>query len=539
MTETPSGQNDQGSGHLGGIRQSITRRRALRKADTIAIAEEASDNEDSAPVRQVAPDIVEGPDELFLDDQEDKENDEPNMGFAQGKRKKRKSMARRFSKPKKRSSTGSLQQEQIEESREFVREPSTRDEYAAGPSARPTLVAKDTNFPLTVRHQNGVAIPTKAPRSKGASTAIDNTEPLTKARTVRTREPHAPTEDGDPDAEDSILSLQNEGPSKKRRKRKSITVQKKSKRRLSAQSTASASPVQRPRRPQARTVSPTATPYQEPIENEDETYIPEEVSPEPPAPAIRKKPRRNAKTIPSIESDNLVPHRYGSTSFEPRSGFPITTHRLVNTSALPTITEENEQSNSDHDLDPFSTLTARAAPNAVDVLAQICRESVASALITTHSSASGSGLKRKTDALESFGRELESRLFDMSAAVENRLTLEGRVRASKREKSAMQSRWVEVRRQREEVALKMDAVRREHWEGEGRGGQSWRVSEACFGIGVVIEREKGTELEGLEGLLGSVGRDVSGFEGGGTLQRVREFNARMERMIHVLEGAAQ
>lgn len=208
----------------------------------------------------------------------------------------------------------------------------------------------------------------------------------------------------------------------------------------------------------------------------------------------------------------------------------------MNTSALPTITEENEAGSED-DLEQLHA--SRTAPNAVDVLAQICRESVASALTVTHSRATGSSLKNRTDALEAFGHELETRLFDMSAAVENRLTLEGRVRGSQREKSAVQSRWVEVRRQREEVALTMDAVRREHWEGEERGAQSWRVSEACFGVGVILEREKGTEEEGLEGLLGSVARGVSGFEGGGTLQTVKGFNTRMEAMLHVLEEAAQ
>jgi hypothetical protein len=98
---------------------------------------------------------------------------------------------------------------------------------------------------------------------------------------------------------------------------------------------------------------------------------------------------------------------------------------------------------------------------------------------------------------------------------------------------------MEVRRQREEVVLRMDAVRKEHWEGEERGAESWKVSEGCFGVGVVMERERGSEIEGLEGLIGSISRGVSGFEGGGVLQRVKDFNARMERMVQVLGVGAQ
>jgi hypothetical protein len=496
----------------------------------ITIAGEADHVEDLAQVAPDDPDSREGPEESFLEDQ-DKENDEPDLGTAQSKRPKRKSIARRFARPKKRSSTGSLQNELVNESREARGEQSTRrDGSAAGPSVGLSLAAKDTTFPLSVRHENGVAIPTKAPRSKQPS-PIDEIAPPTNVRTNITREPSALIADEEPAEDESTLSIQDGGPSKKRRKRKSIIVKKRNGRKASAQSAASASPVPRRRRRQTHTASPARTPYREPFENEDETYLPEEVSPEPPTPAPTKKSRKATRTIPSIESDNPAPSRHRSTSSEPRSGYPITTHRLVNTSALPTISEELEGASGD-ELDHLTK--TRAAPNAVDVLAQICRESVATALTATLTTSQGGSLKLRTAALESFGHELEARLFDMSAAVENRLTLEARVRSSKREKNAVQGRWMELRREREEVALRTDAVRRRHTEGEERGRESWGVSEACFGVGAVGERERGTEGEGLEGLMGSVGRVVSGGEGGGALQRVREFKARMEGLLGVL-----
>ena len=529
-TDEPLGVNRQ-EDH----RQSIPRRQASRKSEFIAIAEEASGDEASIPVNQVRADIPQGQEESLLDLQEDKENDEPILGATQSKRKKRKSIARKFSRPKKRSSTGSLQGKQAEESRIVPNtEPYTGEHSSVGTGTNLNSGEQATEFPIAVRQHLGVAIPTKAPRAKEQQNAVnEDTSTSTGARTKAPRAISVTPEVAESEAEESVRSLQNEGPSKKRRKRKSIAIKKKRGRRVSSHSAASASPPARWM--QVRTGSPAATPYHAGNEIEDETYIPEEVSPEPPTPAINKK-RRAAKIVPSIESDNPAPARHHSSSSEPGSGFPITTHRLVNTSALPTITEENEVA-SDDDLDPLHN--TRTAPNAVDVLSQICRETVAAAITNIHTTATGSELKRKIDALESFGRELESRLFDMSAAVENRLTLEGRVRSSKREKSAMQNRWMEVRRQREEVALRMDAVRREHWDGEEQGAQSWRVSEGCFGVGVVLERERGSEIEGLEGLIGSISRGVSGFEGGGVLQRVKDFNARMERMVQVLGTGAQ
>lgn len=533
----PLGQNGRETDSLlDSIRRSLPRRRASGKSDFIDIAEELSDVEESALVKEVEATTAHGPEESLLDVHEDKENDEPNLGASEGKRKKRKSVARKFTRPKKRSSTGSLEEEQAEQSRKVNSEQSsTRDKSVARSNARRVSVFKAKILPLSVRHEGGVAIPTKAPRATKQlqqATAIDDTATLSKATSKARQDIATSTEEGDPEAEDSVLSLQNNGPSKKRRKRKSIVVKKRNGRRISAQSTTSASPKPRPQRAQVRTASPVATPYREADENEDETYVPEDISPEPPTPAITKT-RKNARVLPSIESDNTVPHRQRSTSSEPKTGLPITTHRLTNTSALPTITEDNEATSSD-ELNPISS--TRTAPNAVDVLAQICRETVSAALAKFRATATSSGLKRKVEALESFGQEIESRLFDMSAAVENRLTLEARVRTSKREKSSMQARWVEVRSQREEVALRMDRVRREHWESEEVGAQGWKLSEGLFGVGVVMEREKGSETDGLEGLISAVGQSVSGFEGGGVLQRVKEFNARMERMVEVLGG---
>ena len=530
---TPSGPGNQESNSL--LKQSIPGRRTSRKSEFIAIAEEPSDENIEALAEEPEMVRVQGLSRSLVELQGDKENDEPSLETTQGKPKKRKSIARKFTRPKKRSSSGSLQEQQAGSSRRVPSErPVSRDEDEHQPEASTADLRLLENWssnlsgktlPLSVRHQTGIAIPTKAPRLEPGVLETSNIEGAPSSL--------IPAGDENAQDEDSIPSVQSDEPAKRRRKRKSILVKKRAGRRLSAQSAVPASPISRPQRAPSRTASPAATPYHDADENEDEdeTYIPEEVSPEPPTPAvILRKPRKNARIVTSIEKEEQLRR---SSAGSKQSGFPITTHRLVNASALPTITEQDEQA-SDDELQAYFG-TCRTSPNAVDVLAQICRETLASALAAIGTTATGSELKRKTEALESFGKEMDSRLFDMSAAVENRLTLESRVRASKREKTETQARWIEVRRKREEIALRMDRVRRDHWESEGMGAKAWKLSEGLYGVEIGTERERGTETESIEYLLKSVGAHVSGFQGGGMLQRVKAFNVQMERMLEVLD----
>jgi hypothetical protein len=547
-TSVPSTQGD--SQLPSGSQPYIIGRRSPKKSDFIAIAEESSDEDEQAPAVEADVSPNQAPEHSLIDLQEDKENHEPSLNKTQNKRRKRKSIGQR--RAKKRSSTGSLQDQEAGPSRRTTIEPETRDEdhpqshITGRPDVDQGPRANGAHRLLSVRHQDGVAIPTKAPRTATRlekEPDIAKEAPRTKKTTKARQLSPLAAEDEETDADNSILSFQSNSATKKRRNRKPLVVKRSARSRVSAQSTASTSPAPRPRRAPARSASPSATLYREADENEDETYIPEEVSPEPPTPAMAKKSRKNARIVPSIKSDE--PTRRSNSAEPEQSGFPITTHRLSNISALPTITEENEQASDDDDDDDDDDHlqghfgASRTAPNAVDVLAQICRETVACALASTRTSTNGSELKRRTEALESFGKEIDSRLFDMSTAVENRLTLEARVRTSKRKKNEMQSRWIEVRRKREEVALRMDRVRREHWESEEQRAEAWKLSEGLHAVEIAMEREKGTETESLEYLLTTVGAGVSGHQGGGVLQKVKSFNAQMERMVEVLEGRAE
>ncbi len=184
-----------------------------------------------------------------------------------------------------------------------------------------------------------------------------------------------------------------------------------------------------------------------------------------------------------------------------------------------------------------ATFTDRPTPNSIDVLAQICREVVDSAIERLPQIQERAvDRKRKHSALESFGNDLGTRLFDMSNAVENRMALEARVRKARREKSDLQVQWVEVRRQRERMALKCDRVRKYHWDNETDREDKWQISEAAHKAELELGRGEAEEEESLEFLLKTVAEDVSGKGQAGLLGRIKAFNGQLERMAGVLES---
>ena len=359
----------------------------------------------------------------------------------------------------------------------------------------------------------------------------------------------------------------------RRKKRKSVVIPRKKRRssentrRVSARSAASPELTQDVPRmaqlpvegeiavpPRKRNVIPRAmsigTPQDTPVvvrsieveEVSDDEYIDEDHSPEPPTPAPNKRP---AKSAPSKKGDRAQ-RAINTNKRSKTSGFPITTYRMANIDALPTIREEDELQQDSEDEPQHdrhrNNVTNREPANAIDILAQVCREVVAKTVddLATSDQTSTAGRKRKRTALEAFGNDLDSRLFEMSAAVEDRLDLEGRSRKVKREKADLQSRWIEVRRQREQVALRCDRVRREHWEDEQEREEKWHISDSAYKAELELERGEPEEEEGLEYLLRTVAGEVSNrSEGGGLLTKIRSVNAQLERMAGVLEGRPQ
>ena len=289
----------------------------------------------------------------------------------------------------------------------------------------------------------------------------------------------------------------------------------------------------RTKKSKAQTPEPERETTPKDIEDGDASYQEEsELEPEMPA-AIKKTSKRPRKR--RARSGSAQP----SAANKAIATFPILTHRLANVSTLPTIDEEEDENPplADATTNPS---TERMQPNVVDVLAQICRETISNLVksVTEPNGRSEKGMsKNKRTALEAFGKDLENELFTLSEAVENRITLEARVRKGKREKASLQSEYLELRKEREQIALRCDAVRRQHWECEEETSQKWTLSEAARRVEQEMERTEADEGEGLEFLLRSVTGTVSSASAqGGILDKVKSFNAHLETMALLLEG---
>lgn len=274
----------------------------------------------------------------------------------------------------------------------------------------------------------------------------------------------------------------------------------------------------------------------------DETYLPDEKTPEPtPAPKRVKANRKVGQARGSMD---------GSTTTRKKSGgFPILTHRMTNAHKLPTIFEEVEQDVPD-DVDsaadelslPPPAIVTKSAPNAVDVLAQACRETVESyirKLKDGPSQLSRADRTRQLTALQTFRSNLDVQLFDLSQSLDQRLHMEARLRKQRREKSELQARWLEVRKQRDRLELRKDAIRRQHWEGEFLSRKAWDISQSAYRLETAVSRDESNMDQGggadlLEFSLDQLKQDVSLKDGGGILNVLKQFNAQLEQTARAL-----
>lgn len=289
---------------------------------------------------------------------------------------------------------------------------------------------------------------------------------------------------------------------------------------------------------QAHTLERQQTPNE--AEDSDESYV--EGSPEAETPAVSRQVSRKVskQTRKSRPQSSGVEGSENNTGKSGKSTFPILTHRLTNISTLPVINEnEHEDEGTPFEETSANRSAERSQPNVVDVLAQICREIVSNMIESVDQTASAStkaASKNKRTALDAFGKDLEDELFTISEALENSISLEARARKSKREKAALQAEYMELRKQREQIALKCDLVRRQHWECEEDTRQKWTLSQAARSVERCIARNEVIEDEGIEFLLKSVTDTVSSASGqGGSLDKVKSFNAQLENMALLLE----
>ena len=217
----------------------------------------------------------------------------------------------------------------------------------------------------------------------------------------------------------------------------------------------------------------------------DAEESPEEPTAAPGAASTSKRRRgqkRKEKQQHEPEAEGQVQRRETKTKQPRGDTVPVTVHRFVNIAALDVGDDDEEEGEEEESADELSTrqkttnkLPNRSGVNAADVLSQVCRESLEKTSTTLKngiagreaSSAQRSEWTRKRKAVEAFGRELEGRLFELSDLLDSNFALGAQLRKSKREMSDLRNRLHQLRRERESVALDVDAVRRRHMTNEG------------------------------------------------------------------------
>lgn len=209
-----------------------------------------------------------------------------------------------------------------------------------------------------------------------------------------------------------------------------------------------------------------------------------ETTPRDAAPAAERRGRGRPRKSTETEPDSQQPARQGDQPPKRKTRtrgetVPVTVHRLANAASLGGPVRDADSSADEESADELSTqqktkLPSRGGVNPADVLSQICRETLEKTLTTLKNGISNetnpgrrSEFVRKRKAVEAYGTELEGRLFDLSEILDSNFVLGVQVKKAKREMMDMRSRLYHLRREREEVALQMDAVRSRHTEDEG------------------------------------------------------------------------
>ncbi|KAG7415487.1 hypothetical protein Forpe1208_v005615 [Fusarium oxysporum f. sp. rapae] len=229
------------------------------------------------------------------------------------------------------------------------------------------------------------------------------------------------------------------------------------------------------------------------------------------------------------------------------SAIEVTVQRFVNVKKF--IKGDDEEDQLAADL-PFTT----TGVTAVDVFAQACLEvidgTVAKLFETLQNTEEKNKRKEcriKIRALEAYKEELTSRLLQLSIHLMDWQSLRKRVRLIQREKLSLREEILRLKAEREQVALKMDAVRIKHEEDTKESKYRLDTSAIMHDIDMAVERgrdapelsraqEKKADLANLELLVARITDEASSSSSaGGMLQQVKNFNAFLERAAIALE----
>lgn len=282
---------------------------------------------------------------------------------------------------------------------------------------------------------------------------------------------------------------------------------------------------------------------------------------------------QTAVTEEEPEQADAAPRRSTRKTREPRGeAVPVTVHRLANTSAFEIshgdFGEDDGSPGDETSAQPKTQLLNRGGVNPADVLSQICRETLEKTLATLKNGIDNETNQskraewtRKRRAVEAFSTELDGRLLDLSEMLDSNFVLGVQLKKSKRDMMDLRGHLYKVRKERESVALQMDAVRAKHMEEENAKTVSlslispqsatntsqarMTINNSLHSLELALDRGQNrapAEAEPLSAtldfMLRTVADDVSsrapGAQGG-LLNQIRAFNVQLESTARHLE----
>ncbi|KAH1494455.1 hypothetical protein KXV92_002316 [Aspergillus fumigatus] len=277
------------------------------------------------------------------------------------------------------------------------------------------------------------------------------------------------------------------------------------------------------------------------------------------------QPEERQITQQEVDAEDSKPTR--KRTRQPRSEtVPVTVHRLVNVASLapgpsgPDSPVEDGDSADELAARGKTKLPRRGGVNPADVLSQICRETLEKTLTTLKNGianetnpARRAEWTRKKKAVEAYETELEGRLFELSEMLDSNFVLGVQLKKAKREMMDLRGRLYQIRKEREAVALRMDAVRSKHAEAESARMARISINNSLHSLELAIERSQNrasadaddaesadaSPTVGLEFMLRSVAEAVSSTAPGaqgGLLDQIKSFNAQLEATARKLES---
>ncbi|UZP46374.1 hypothetical protein NXS19_014186 [Fusarium pseudograminearum] len=266
-------------------------------------------------------------------------------------------------------------------------------------------------------------------------------------------------------------------------------------------------------------------------------------------PAAKPKPSTKSRTGPKPLPKQVRRTKQAEKArrISDGSAIEITVQRFVNVKKYGEDDGEEDQLAGDV---PF----IMNGETVVDVFSHLCFEVIDGVVAKLYDTLGSTEEKEKKKecrikilALEAYKEELTSRLLQQAIHLNDLHTLRKRVKIVQREKLSLREEILRLKAEREQVALKMDAVRIKHEEDTKESKYRLDTSTIMHDIDMAVERgrdapelsraqEKKADLANLELLVARITDEASSSSSaGGMLQQVKNFNAFLERAAVALE----